>query len=167
MKSFQFSTCFGNVTGHYAEDVCEFESNECTIIGMDADSDGPQWEDDSHDWATLNDLCHRIADKNIYGVADGIEETLIDSTDSYDEMSTWKAWVTDNPSKLYESVKEMLLEAIRYEVNKEMLNLNDENLGLSDVREWSKEVYDHMKDNSSDFIDAYESVAESKGYEVA
>jgi len=147
MKSFQFKTCFGTVVGHLAEDVCEFESNECIVIGMDSDNDGPYWENNDYNWGDLNDLCHRIADENIYRVADQADKTIIDSTDSYEEMDTWKAWVTTNAAKLHETVKKSLLQDLQHMVNKEMLSLNDESLGMPDVVQWSKEVYDYMLEN--------------------
>lgn len=168
MKTFEFKTYFGNVTGHIGSDFCEFESNECIIIGMDADSDGPQWEDDSQDWATLNDLCHRIKDNNLYGVADGYEKRIIiDSTDSYLEMNTWKAWVTNSPDLLYYATEKELLDELFYIVNKEMYeSISDPKLETSDVLKWSLEIFEQMKDTGEDFLDAFELVAKSKGYEI-
>jgi hypothetical protein len=161
----KFETYFGQVTGYLNTE--EFTTDECTIIARDSDNDGPYWEDDSHDWQTLNDLCYQIKDDNLYGVATRADhpEVLIDSTSSYNEMNTWSAWVTDNPAKLHDQVKKELIEELRGKVNRDMIGLNDESLGMSDVVEWADEIYTHMKDNDdSGYLDAWYAIIEAKGY---
>jgi len=173
MKSFQFKTCFGTVTGHLAEDVCEFESNECIVVGMDGDNDGPYWENNDYDWADLNDMCHRIKDENLYGVADNPgwahqPDVVIDATDSYLEMNSWKAWVTNDVNRLYSTIVAALKEELKEKVNdyaSEAL-ICDEEWSLQDVLEWRDAVYEEMKNNDSEFVDAFDVVAEEKGYEV-
>jgi hypothetical protein len=165
--TYYFQTIFGSVIGHKDDGVCEFRSKECLIVATNSDNDGPHWENNDFNWSDINDLCHRIFDRNVYGVASGLDETVIDSTDSYEEMDTWKAWTTDNTSRLHGAVKETLMHGIQYAVRKEIPSLNDESLGMADVVEWSKDIYSIMLETGDQFIDAFEAVAEQKGYEVA
>lgn len=168
MKEFNFKTYFGNVQGFLAEDVCEFSSDECIIIARDSDHDGPYWEEAQHDWAGINDICHRIFDDNLYGVAKECgDDCIIDSTSSFEEMRTWSAWVTDNAALLYQEVEKKVKSEIKDLVNKAMFeSLNAPDLDINDINEWTEKVYSFMKSKDAYFVDAFEAVAEEHGYEV-
>jgi len=166
-EEFKFQTYFGQVTGH--TDTEEFISDECIIIARNSDNDGPYWEDESNDWGTLNDLCHRIFDDNLYGVASKADYGIvIDSTGSYEEMSSWSAWVTDNPNRLSAEVRKLLKEELKGQVDRLMCEelTTEEEMGLQEVLDWTNEVYDRMKDTDDDSYNAFHHVAEEKGYET-
>jgi len=167
MKEFQFQTYFGQVTGH--TDTEEFITDECIIIARDGEHDGPYWEDDTHDWATLNDLCHRICDDNLYSVAGKADHrVVIDSTDSTEELGGWVAWVTDDPALLRGEVVKVLKEELKHQVDRLMCEelTTTKEMGLQEVLDWTNEVYDRMKDSDDDVLDVFYHVAEEKGYET-
>jgi hypothetical protein len=169
MQTFKFETYFGYVAGHYAEDCVEFETGKnCQLIAMDSDQDGPYWEEDSHNWDELNDLCREITGENIYRTAERAKTVLIDSTDSYEEMGSWKAWVTDNPNRLYGFVENTVKEELAWEINKDIPEILNEGLGWSgrEIIELRDAVFDEMKEKGSNYFEALQNAAEEKGYDV-
>ena len=162
MTTYNFETAFGTVKGHIAEDVCEFDSNDCIVIGQDSDNAGPIWEDTTINWGDLNDMCHRVLDNNLYGVASEAKSpTLIDSTDSYEEMQTWKAWVTNDVSGLVCLIISELMNEIKCLVSKELPELR-----MMKINHLAHGVYRNMFDNGVEFIDAFDQAAEARGYKV-
>lgn len=169
MTTEKLQTAFGGINYTYAEDIREFEatSQNCKIIAINGDNDGPYWQDKSHDWARLNELCHDVCRDDMYSVASrDIQPRVIDSTESVGD-DNWSAWVTNNPSELFEKVRQEVIDELEYTARTQSYTTEEEVTRQMIVDIAKSAFFAMMGDDGLSVDDAIETAANNIGLELA
>ena len=165
----KLQTAFGGIDYTYAEDIREFEatSSDCVIVAINGDNDGPYWQDESHDWARLNELCIDVCRDNMYSVASrDSRPRVIDSTESVGD-DNWSAWVTDNPSELFEKVRREVMDELE-DMARTQPYTTEEEITKQMTVDMAKAAFSAlMADNSLSVDDALDAAANDMGLEFA